>query len=191
MIEHIGRATAPCYASRALTVTPSLRAIKTKMTEERGLFESRAEVEMSCLSGVVKIVVRAKPTALAILLEAAGLAWCVWYEMGDTHRPILHLVTEAFVLLSAVFAFLYLLGGQEIIEFDREDLIIRRSILGWERVSRYPIEKSPNLLGVYKGGGITLVSNAKSAGEESNSRALPLSSSPARCSPICNSICPP
>lgn len=115
------------------------------MTEERGPFESRAEVEMSSLSGVVKIVVRAKPTALAVLLEAGGIALCVWYEMGDTNRSILHLGTEAFVLLSAVVTFLYLLGGQEVIEFDRENLTIRRTLLEWERVSRYPIEKCTEL----------------------------------------------
>jgi hypothetical protein len=92
------------------------------------------------MSGILRITITPKPPWIVLLIEI-----CVAAIFAVLLRPTAHIaawyrIVLIWVSMSAVFATLYQFYGEEIIEFDTQNLAIRREIFGWVfRSSEYPI----------------------------------------------------
>ena len=112
-----------------------------------GILADSAEVEVGTRSGVLRVLVRPRPT-LAFLLVTAGvivgfvaMSVSAWRRTAFAER-----IGEILAIAGAVFAwFQQLSGSEEEIEIGEHGIRIRREIFGWNRISEYPLEQCSDL----------------------------------------------
>jgi hypothetical protein len=98
------------------------------------------------MSGVLRVTITPRPPWILLLLEVCtaaifGVNASLATPSGNWYRILITLIS-----LSALFAMLYQLCGEEVIEFDAQKLVIRREIFGWTfRSSEYPISECREL----------------------------------------------
>jgi hypothetical protein len=113
----------------------------------KDLWTTQTNVEMVAISGTVRVEIHSRTPVLAILFEIVGLGWFVWAALRGWHdMTLVNQVIIGSVLLSGAIGVAYLITRSELIEFDQENLTIRRNILGWEYTSRYPVDGCSELV---------------------------------------------
>ena len=110
------------------------------------MFERESKVEILPVSGTLRVSIQPRPNLVLMLLDvAAGLLfWSVTIKQWAT----LSLVMRALFIwadLSTIVALLYQLSGSEEVEFDPQNVTIRKNIIGWERTREYPVENCSEL----------------------------------------------
>ena len=111
----------------------------------RDWFAVHANLEMKALSGVVRVKIRISQMWVAILSEAAFFSWLLWTTALKWEESLWARLVAGWGLLTAALALFYFLTGSETIEFDKNNLTIRRNLLGWQRTSQYPVEDCSEL----------------------------------------------
>jgi hypothetical protein len=112
----------------------------------KDLWATPATVEMSAISGAVRVEIQSNPALLAVILEIAGFAWFSWFELRSWKGlGLVGRVGTASLFVSGALGLAYFLTRSELIEFDQQNLTIHRNILGWDYVSSYPIENLTEL----------------------------------------------
>jgi hypothetical protein len=112
----------------------------------KDLWTTQTNVEMVAISGSVRVEIHSRTPVLA-MLEIVGLGWFVWVALHGWHEmTLVNQVITGSVLLSGAIGVAYLITRSELIEFDQENLTIRRNILGWEYTSRYPVDGCSELV---------------------------------------------
>jgi hypothetical protein len=102
-------------------------------------FAVRASLAMKALPGMVRVEIRVRQTGVAMLSEILAFGWLFWITSRGWEGSLLHRLLSGWELLAAAAALFYFLTRSEVIEFDRENLTIRRNLLGWQRTSKYPV----------------------------------------------------
>jgi hypothetical protein len=108
-------------------------------------FAVRANLETRALPGSVRVKIRIGQTWVAILSEIAFFGWLLWTTAYKWEESLWARLIAGWGLLIAGVALFYFLTSSEVIEFDRDNLTIRRNLLGWQRISRYPVEECSEL----------------------------------------------
>jgi len=112
-----------------------------------GLFADRAEIEIGTSSGILRVLVCPQPTLASLLLTAAVIvAFVVASALTWRHAAFVERVGEILITFGAVYAwFQQLSGSEEEIEIGDRAIRIRREVLGWNRISEYPLEQCSDL----------------------------------------------
>lgn len=102
--------------------------------------KQEAQVEISTLSGMLHVTVHPKTHWLLMLVEVAIIVildvslFREWAAISLLFRGLLLWGT-----IAAVIAWFYQLSGSEVIEIDPQYLSLHKSVLGWDRTSKYRI----------------------------------------------------
>ncbi len=102
--------------------------------------------EITSASGTLRVTITPKPHWFSLLIEAVALVFfCIytfrqWAAMQLWFRALL-----LWGIGSGAVAVFYQLSGTELIEFDSQKLVINKQVLGWNRVSEYPISDCSEL----------------------------------------------
>ena len=106
----------------------------------------RRKIEISNISGLVRVTIRPSLHWFWALFEIAGLLFFSqviyrnWHALGPANRALF-----TFALISSALSLLYVQTGSEIIEFAPERLTITKELRGWERKRDYQIEDCSEL----------------------------------------------
>jgi hypothetical protein len=106
-----------------------------------GWLDRKANVEVATISGVLRVEVHAGINWLSVIFEIVLFGFFVraiassWLKLSFFDR-----IFNAWIVAAGVVGVFHLLRHSELIEFDRENLTIRRTFLGWERTSRYRVD---------------------------------------------------
>ena len=109
-------------------------------------FNERRKVEISAISGVVRVTIDPRPSWFLLWFEAFLIVFTdaavfrMWARLALVYRGLLLWGTA-----SAIVAWFYQLSGSEVVEFDSMKLAIRTNILGSERTREYPIAECSQL----------------------------------------------
>lgn len=112
-----------------------------------GLFADKAEVKIDVVSGVLRVRVRPRPTALSLVVNAIIIVVFGAASLASwQHTAWLMRACETLVLAGSVFAWFQKLSGfEEEIEIGEHRIRINREVFGWHKVSEFPIEKCSDL----------------------------------------------
>jgi hypothetical protein len=108
-------------------------------------FTVHANLEMKERSGSVRVTIRNSQTWVAILCETVFFGWLLWTTAQKWEESLWARLIAGWGLLTAALALFYFLTGSEVIEFDQDNLTVRRNLLGWQRVSQYPVDECSEL----------------------------------------------
>ena len=106
-----------------------------------GLLDRKANVQVATISGVLRVEVHVGVNWLSVGLEIAFFGFFVyaittsWLRLSFFNR-----IYQAWLVAAALVGIFHLLRHSEAFDFDRENLTIRRTILGWERTSTYRMD---------------------------------------------------
>lgn len=119
----------------------------TSILRRMNRFKRSPHIEITVVSGTLRVFVRPSPHCLPLLFQAgiivifASLSLRSWGKMPLFGR----ILVSAAVLGGIAGWFEQLFGFSETIEFDRKHLRIRREIFGWERTREYLIQECSDL----------------------------------------------
>jgi hypothetical protein len=111
----------------------------------RDWFAVDANLEIKALPGSVRVKIRIGQTWVAILSEIAFFGWLLWTTAYKWEESLWARLIAGWGLLTAALALFYFLTGSEVIEFDQNNLTIRRNLLGWQRISQYRVDECSEL----------------------------------------------
>jgi hypothetical protein len=110
------------------------------------MFSTQANVEVVSISGTVRVTIQPAFGLLLILLEiVATLLVAVFAFRSWPEVSLLICILLVWGLGAAIIGTIYIFPGSEVVEFSQQLLTIRKTILGWERNTEYPIEKCSGL----------------------------------------------
>jgi hypothetical protein len=106
-----------------------------------------ANVEITVVSGTLRVTVRTSPRWSPLLFQAGIIAlFAVLSLQSWIKMPLLERILVTVVAIGAIAGwFEQLFGFAEEIEFDPKNLRVRKETFGWERKREYPIEKCTDL----------------------------------------------
>lgn len=103
-------------------------------------FKPGKAAEITSASGTLRVTITPKPHWFSLLIEALALGlFCTYTLRQWAAMPLWFRALLLWGIGSGIVAVFYQLSGAEIIEFDSQKIVISKQVLGWNRVSEYPI----------------------------------------------------